>query len=75
VSSRDRLQACFRSLIPRAGKTVRSMGRCDRGATAIEYGLIVALMVLVVIGAMQIVGTRSVAMYDYINSNVSVASR
>ena len=35
---------------------VRALGLDDRGATAIEYGLIVALLALAIIGGLQGVG-------------------
>jgi Flp pilus assembly pilin Flp len=40
------------------------MGDTRRGATAVEYGLLLALIVVVVIGAMQAFGTSSSALYD-----------
>ncbi|MFN5270078.1 MAG: Flp family type IVb pilin, partial [Hyphomonadaceae bacterium] len=38
----------------------------ERGATAIEYGLIIALMVLALIPALQMVGGNTNSMYDRI---------
>jgi Flp pilus assembly pilin Flp len=40
------------------------MGDMRRGATAVEYGLLLALIVAVVMGAMQAFGTNSSALYD-----------
>ena len=37
---------------------IRSLYRSNRGATAIEYGLIAALIALVVIGAITAIGTN-----------------
>jgi pilus assembly protein Flp/PilA len=34
------------------------LGRCEKGATAIEYGLIAALIAVVVIGVLTTVGTK-----------------
>jgi pilus assembly protein Flp/PilA len=38
----------------------------ESGATAIEYGLIAALVAVVCIGAMQLVGTRLTALFNNI---------
>ena len=35
---------------------VRALGLDDRGATAVEYGLIVSLIVLAMVGGLQAVG-------------------
>jgi pilus assembly protein Flp/PilA len=45
----------------------------ERGATAIEYGLIAALMVIVMIPAMQVVGGNTNGMYDRV-TNLIVAA-
>jgi Flp pilus assembly pilin Flp len=43
---------------------VHRMGDARRGATAIEYGLLVALIVIVAMGAMQAFGTNNSALYE-----------
>lgn len=45
----------------------------QRGATAIEYGLIAALMVIVMIPAMQMVGGNTNGMYDRITNQIVAA--
>jgi pilus assembly protein Flp/PilA len=45
----------------------------ERGATAIEYGLIAALMVIVMIPAMQVVGGNTNGMYDRITNQIVAA--
>ncbi len=45
----------------------------ERGATAIEYGLIAALMVLVMIPALQMVGGNTNGMYDQITNKIVAA--
>lgn len=45
----------------------------ERGATAIEYGLIVALMVLALIPALQMVGGNTNSMYDRITNQIVTA--
>lgn len=42
----------------------------QRGATAIEYGLTAALMVIVMIPAMQMVGGNTNGMYDRITNKI-----
>jgi pilus assembly protein Flp/PilA len=38
---------------------VRSFVKADSGATAIEYGLIVAFIAVIVLGAVQLLGTSA----------------
>ncbi|MCE2891393.1 MAG: Flp family type IVb pilin [Aquidulcibacter sp.] len=45
----------------------------ERGATAIEYGLIIALMVLALIPALQMVGGNTNSMYDRITNQIVTA--
>jgi pilus assembly protein Flp/PilA len=45
----------------------------ERGATAIEYGLIAALMVIVMIPSMQLVGGNTNGMYDRITNQIVTA--
>jgi pilus assembly protein Flp/PilA len=45
----------------------------ERGATAIEYGLIAALMVIVMIPALQMVGGNTNGMYDQITNKIVAA--
>lgn len=45
---------------------------CDtRGATAIEYGLIVSLIVIACMGAFQLVAGESMELWDLISSEVT----
>lgn len=44
--------------------------RDESGATAIEYGLIVALIAVVIITAVTTVGTNLSAQFNTINSNL-----
>ena len=45
----------------------------EDGVTAIEYGLIAALIFLVIIAAVSAFAARSTAMYDYISTTISGA--
>jgi pilus assembly protein Flp/PilA len=47
--------------------------RDSRGATVVEYGLIVALVVLVMLGALSSVASRSVSMWNNVSARVNEA--
>lgn len=47
--------------------------RDDRGATAIEYGLIAALIFLIIVTAVNAVGTETGAIYETIKTEVTAA--
>ena len=51
------LIANYVSLKAKAGKSLRELRALDAGATAIEYGLIAALIAVVVVGAVTAIGT------------------
>lgn len=42
----------------------------ESGATAIEYGLIAALIAVVIIGAVQVVGTNLSTTFSTVSSNI-----
>jgi pilus assembly protein Flp/PilA len=44
----------------------------ERGATAIEYGLIVALIFLVIVSAVTLFSDRATAMFTYISTTIDV---
>ena len=45
--------------------------RDDRGATAIEYGLIVSLIVIAIIGAMQGVADENTGLWAFVSNQVT----
>jgi pilus assembly protein Flp/PilA len=45
-------------------------GRRDRGATAVEYGLIVALIAVVIIVAVTLLGSRLSGIFNKVASSV-----
>ena len=51
-------------------KFLKSLGRDESGATAVEYGLILALIFLAMIGAVQSFGTTTIATWNNIESAV-----
>lgn len=48
--------------------------RDESGATAIEYGLIAALIAVVIIGALQAVGTKLTSTFSTVSTNLGTAS-
>lgn len=52
-------------------KTLRMLGRDSRGATAIEYGLIAALIVIAMMGGLRTLGGGANGMWGKIGSEVS----
>ncbi len=51
-------------------KTMRALGADRRGATAVEYGLIVALIVIAMIGGLTMLGGGTSGMWGKINNAV-----
>lgn len=45
----------------------------QRGATAIEYGLICGLIFLVIIGSVGLFAGRATAMFDFISATIAAA--
>ncbi len=43
---------------------------CQRGATAVEYGLIVAMIVLAMIGALNFVADKTIGMWNNVTTQV-----
>ncbi len=48
-------------------------GRAERGATAIEYGFLIALISITLIGAVTLLGESVVTLFGGITSEVSTA--
>jgi pilus assembly protein Flp/PilA len=57
-----------------AARTVARLERDEAGATAIEYGLIVALIFLAIIGGMSLFATNENAMYTHISNTIAGAT-
>ncbi|MFK3891031.1 Flp family type IVb pilin [Sphingomonas sp. NPDC079357] len=51
---------------------LRSLARQSRGATVVEYGLIVALIALAAIGGMSAIGHPVTGLFASINSNLTM---
>lgn len=54
-------------------KTLRMLRADKRGATAIEYGLICALIIIAMMGGLQALGGGSKGMWGRIQSNVETS--
>jgi pilus assembly protein Flp/PilA len=52
---------------------IKNFAREEDGVTAIEYGLIAALIAVVIIGAVQTVGTNLVAVFGAISAALAAA--
>ena len=52
---------------------LRKMIKNNKGATAIEYGLIAALIAVAAITAMQGLGTKLKTTFNNVNSNMAVS--
>lgn len=52
-------------------KLLKRIRRDKRGATAVEYGLIVSLVVIACMGAFQAVAGESIALWELISSEVT----
>ena len=50
--------------------SIMTLLRCDRGATAIEYGLILALIALAVVSSMSSVATKTINMWNNVAREV-----
>ena len=45
--------------------------RCERGATAVEYGLIIAMVVLAMITALTSVANKTTGMWNNVSNEVT----
>lgn len=51
-------------------RPIRKLARCARAATAIEYGLILALVFMAMVGAVQLFAGRSIGMLNNVSTKV-----
>ena len=52
---------------------IRGITKCQSGATAVEYGLIAALIVIAMVGALGSFATTSTLMWDTVSNKVVTA--
>ncbi|XLZ70752.1 Flp family type IVb pilin [Massilia sp. SR12] len=55
-------------------KTIQNFIRDEQGVTAIEYGLIAALIAVVIIAAVKLVGTELDKTFDKIGTKLQTAN-
>ena len=53
---------------------IRGIVKCQSGATAIEYGLIVSLIVIAMVGALGTFATSSTGIWDSVSNKVVTAA-
>ena len=51
-------------------RTLKALARAERGATAVEYGLICALIVLAAMGAITGFGQKAIAMWNNVSNEI-----
>ena len=54
-----------------AARLALRLARDEAGATAVEYGLIVSLIFLAIVGAVSAFGTASTSMYNRISTTIA----
>lgn len=52
---------------------IKSLGKDENGATAVEYGLIVALIVIAVIGAVKSVADENTGLWATVSTKTTAA--
>lgn len=55
-------------------KTLSTLAQREDGATAVEYGLIAALLVVALVGAFQGAADSTTGLYDYVVKTVRAAT-
>jgi pilus assembly protein Flp/PilA len=55
-------------------KTIKAFLKDETGASAVEYGLLVALIAVVIIGAVTLLGTTISNMFTSVSGAISTAS-
>lgn len=55
-------------------ETIRRIARCEKGATAIEYGLIVALIAIAIIVSVNNVADTTGNMWNHVSNEVVESS-
>ena len=55
-------------------RLIRRFLKSDSGATAIEYGLIVAMIFLVIVGAVSLFAGKDTGTFDKVSTAVSAAT-
>ena len=53
---------------------LRCLKRNEQGATAVEYGLIIALIFLAIVGAINTFGQSTISMWESVEAKVKAAN-
>ncbi|RED15922.1 Flp family type IVb pilin [Parasphingopyxis lamellibrachiae] len=53
---------------------IRNILHDERGATAVEYGLIVSLIVISMVGALAVLGNSTTTMWNDVSNEVSASN-
>tara|TARA_B100001179_G_scaffold227381_1_gene209844 strand:+ start:1136 stop:1315 length:180 start_codon:yes stop_codon:yes gene_type:complete len=54
---------------------LKTLGHDERGATAVEYGLILALIFLAIVGALETFGKTTITMWDTVSKKVESSNK
>ena len=54
---------------------LKTLGHDERGATAVEYGLILALIFLAIVGALETFGKTTITMWDTVSAKVESSNK
>lgn len=49
---------------------IQRITRCEQGATAVEYGLIVSLIVVAIMASLSSFGESSMNMWNYVSNEI-----
>ncbi len=52
-------------------RNIANLRGCERGATAVEYGFIIALIVLAIIGVLTSVAEKTTGKWNYVSNQVT----
>jgi pilus assembly protein Flp/PilA len=55
---------------PEMLELIRRINRCEQGATAVEYGLIIAMIVIAIVGSLGNFGQGSQSMWNKVSNKV-----
>jgi pilus assembly protein Flp/PilA len=56
-------------------ETIRNIARCEKGATAVEYGLIASLIVVAMLTAIGSVATSTSEMWNTVSNQVTEVNK
>jgi pilus assembly protein Flp/PilA len=60
---------------PEMLELIRRITRCEQGATAVEYGLIVSMIVIAIVASLGNFGAGSKSMWNQVSNKIITAGR